>query len=225
MDDVLDERHFDVESRPVLHVHGFAELQDDGVLGLVAIIVLAMLLSYLVVRRPSKLNSSIDTVSMLPYIMPGSVVGIAMVTSFNNRPLMLVGTMIIMIMAVVIRRLPYTTRSATATLIQIPMSIMQFCLLPFIQKIKTFFAITVPMMSSGIISGAILSWVAIVTELSSAVILYTNKTITLTLSCYIAVSRSQYGQAAAFATVLTIITVISLIVYMKISKSEENVRL
>ena len=38
------------------------------------------------------------------------------------------------------------------------------------------------MMGNGIMSGAVLSWVAIVTELSSAIILYNNRNITLTMS-------------------------------------------
>ena len=38
-------------------------------------------------------------------------------------------------------------------------------------EMKTFFRITVPMMGNGIMSGAILSWVTIITELSTAIIL------------------------------------------------------
>ena len=41
------------------------------------------------------------------------------------------------------------------------------------------------MMSSGIVSGAILSFVAIITEGSSAVILYNNSTMTLTTGTYL----------------------------------------
>ena len=88
-------------------------------------------------------------------------------------------------------------------------------------KMKTFMGITVPMMSNGILSGAILSWVAIVTELSSSVILYSNKTTTLTMQAYIYIGRGEYGTAAAFAAILTIITAISLLIYMALSKTED----
>ena len=87
-------------------------------------------------------------------------------------------------------------------------------------KAKTFSRITVPMMSNGILSGAILSWVAIVTELSSSVILYSNKTATLTMQAYIYIGRGEYGTAAAFASVLTVITAISLFIYMAVNKSD-----
>jgi iron(III) transport system permease protein len=77
------------------------------------------------------------------------------------------------------------------------------------------------MMGSGILSGAILSWVSIVTELSSSVILYSNKTTTLTMQAYIYIGRGEYGTAAAFAAILTVVTAISLFIYMAVSKSED----
>jgi len=189
-----------------------------GVIALMAIILLAILISYLVVRRSNALNHTIDTISMLPYIMPGSVIAIALVIAFGRKPLVLTGTLAIMIIAVIIRRLPYTTRSATATLIQIPLSIEEASISLGASKMKTFFGITVPMMSNGIISGAILSWVSIVTEVSSAVILYNNKSITLTVGTYAAVNRGNFGEAAAFASVTTVLTAISLLIYLKLNK-------
>lgn len=192
-----------------------------GIGSLALIIVFAILIAYLVVRRSSIANNAIDTMSMLPYIMPGSVIGIALVMAFSDKPLALTGTMTIMIVSLVIRRMPYTIRSATATLMQIPMSIEEAAISLGASKVKTFVKITVPMMSSGIISGAILSWVSIVTELSSAIILYNNKTITLTMSAYVAISRGNYGLAAAFSAVLTVLTTVSLLIYLAVSKSED----
>ena len=171
-------------------------------------------------RRPNPFNHLIDTVSMLPYIMPGSVIAIALVIGFGRKPIVLTGTLTVMIIAVIIRRLPYTTRSATATLMQISMSIEEAALSLGSSKINTFFKITVPMMSSGIVSGAILSWVSIVTEVSSAAILYNNRSITLTVGTYAAVSRGNVGEGAAFAAVTTVLTALSLLVYIKINRNE-----
>lgn len=191
-----------------------------GVVTLVTIVLLAILISYLVVRRKSVLNNTIDTMSMLPYIIPGSVVGIALVTSFNTGWMTLTGTAVIMIIAMCIRRIPYTIRSSVATLQQIPMSIEEAAISLGTSKAKTFFRITVPMMSSGIVAGAILSWVSIITELSSSIMLYSVKTTTLTLMVYTLVNRGTYGQAAAVSTVLTVFTILSLALFTKISKDD-----
>ena len=192
-----------------------------GGLALIVVIVLAILIAYLVVRRNNLMNKVIDTVSMVPYIIPGSVVGIALVMAFNKKPLVLTGTMIIMIVALVIRRIPYTIRSSTATLQQISMSIEEAAISLGSSKLKAFFRITVPMMANGILSGAIMSWVTIITELSTAIILYNLNTITLTLATYTYVSRVNYGIAAAYATILTVSTIISLLIYMKVTGNKE----
>ena len=196
-----------------------------GIIALAVIIVIAVVLAYLVVRRNNALNHSLDTIAMLPYIMPGAVIGIALLIAYGSKPIALTGTMAIMIMSFAIRRMPYTIRSATATLMQIPISIEEAAISLGASKLKTFVKITVPMMSNGILSGAILSWVAIVTELSSSVILYSNKTTTLTMQAYIYIGRGEYGTAAAFEAILTVITALSLFLYMAISKSEDDIQL
>ena len=192
-----------------------------GIAALVLVIILAILIAYLVVRRNNLMNKTIDTLSMVPYIIPGSVVGIALVMAFSKRPLALTGTATIMIIALVIRRIPYTIRSSTATLQQIPMSIEEAAISLGSSKLKAFFTITVPMMANGILSGAIMSWVTIITELSTAIILYNLNTITLTLATYTYVARGNYGVAAAYATILTVTTIISLLIYMKVTGNKE----
>lgn len=192
-----------------------------GGIALVLIILLAILISYLVVRRNNQLNKLIDTLSMVPYIIPGSVVGIALVIAFNTKPLVLTGTAVIMVVALIIRRIPYTIRSSVAILQQIPITIEEAAISLGSSKMKAFFKVTVPMMGNGILSGAILSWVTIITELSTAIILYNLKTITLTLAIYTYVSRGNYGIAAALATILTALTIVSLMIFMKVSKTKE----
>ncbi len=188
---------------------------------LVIIIVVAVLIAYLVTRRGNFLNHAIDTVSMLPYIMPGAVIGIGLIIAFNRPPFNLTGTLAVIIIALAIRRMPYTSRSATANMMKIPISVEEAAISLGASKVKTFVGITVPMMSSGIISGAVLSWVSIITEMSSGVILYNNQTITLTISTYSAIVRGTFGVAAVFATITTVFTIICLVLYLKFTKMED----
>ena len=192
-----------------------------GLMALAIVIIMSIMIAYLVVRRNNSVNRVIDVLSMIPYIIPGSVVGIALAMTFSKKPIVLTGTVAIMVIALVIRRNPYTIRSSVATLQQIPMSIEEAAISLGSSKLKTFFTITVPMMANGILSGAILSWVTIITELSTAIILYNLKTVTLTLAVYTYVSRGNYGIAAAYATILTVTTVISLAIFMRVSKNKE----
>ena len=61
----------------------------------------------------------------------------------------------------------------------------------------------------------------IITELSTAICLYTVRTQTLTLAIYTYVSRGNDGIAAALATILSLTTVVSLLLFMKLSKSKD----
>lgn len=192
-----------------------------GLITLAATISVAVLISYLVVRLPNRLNSLIDTFSMLPYVIPGSVVGISLVMSYNKRPLVLTGTMLIMVIAISIRRMPYTIRSSVATLQQIPITVEEAAESLGASRMRTFLKVTIPMMKNGIISGAILSWITILTELSTSIILYSSKTITLTMATYNFVSRGNYGSAAAAASILTMFTTISLLLFFKLTNSKE----
>lgn len=187
------------------------------VISLAFILVFAVLIAYISVRRRNPLTGAVDMISMIPYIIPGTVVGIAMVSSFNRPPLILTATVAIMIISLVIRRLPYTIRSSVATLQQIPLSIEEAAISLGSSKLKTFIRITVPMMSSGIIAGAILSWVTLVTELSTAIFLYTARTQTLTVAIYTQIVRGHYGVASAMATLLTGITIVSMIIFNIVS--------
>ncbi len=192
-----------------------------GIITLAVTVIIAVLTAYLIVRRGGILNNIIDTLSMIPYIVPGSVVGISMILAFNRQPLVLTGTMAIMIIAISIRRMPYTIRSSVAALQQIPLTVEEAAESLGTGRMKTFVQITIPMMARGIISGAIISWITILTELSTSIILYSSQTTTLTLSTYIYVSRGTYGPAAASATILTLFTMISLLLFFKLTKSSD----
>ena len=193
-----------------------------SIIALAVIVIIAVIVAYLVVRRSSVLSHTVDTISMLPYIMPGAVIGIALIVAFNNQYISLTGTMTIMVIALAIRRMPYTSRSATATMMQIPISTEEAAISLGASKIKTFMRVTVPQMTSGIVSGAILSFVSIITEMSSGIFLYNNSTITLTLSTYNAITLGSYGTASAFATVTTLLTIGCLILYLVCTRGSEK---
>ena len=199
-------------------------VQNTIVIPMIALaitVLMSVLMAYLSVRRRNPLSKTVDTLSMVPYIIPGTVVGIAMVTSFNHRPLLLTNTVAIMVISLIIRRLPYTVRSSVAILHQIPMSIEEAALSLGSTKLKTFFEITLPMMSSGVVAGAILSWVTMISEMSTAMILYTGKTQTLTVAVYGQIIRGNYGIASAMASVLTVLTILSLVIFSAFNKKGE----
>ncbi len=188
-----------------------------GLISISIIVIFGILISYLTVRKKNLLNSSLDTITMFPYIVPGSVLGISFLFAFNNPPLLLSGTALVMIIAFSIRRLPYTVRSSTAIIGQISPSVEEAAISLGASELKTFTKVTVPMMMPGVLAGAIMSWVTIISELSSSIILYTNSTQTLTIAIYTEVIRGNYGNASAYSTILTITSILSLLIFYRLT--------
>lgn len=195
-------------------------------IALVVTVVIGVIIAYLTVRRRNPINSTIDVFSMVPYIIPGTVMGIAFLMAFNNGILntgilSIGGTLTIMVVALVVRRLPYAIRSSVNALQQIPMSTEEAAQSLGSSKFNTFLKITVPMMLPGIIAGAILSWITMISELATAILLYTVKTQTLTIAIYTQVIRGNYGVAGALSTILAFLTVLSLLILNKIGKTDD----
>lgn len=188
-----------------------------AVIALTVMIVLGILIAYIIVRRRSKFNNMLDTLIMFPYVIPGSVLGITLLVAFNKQPMVLSGTAAIIIIAYIIRKIPYTVRSSASILYQIDPSIEEASINLGVSPMKTFFKVTAVMMAPGVFSGAILSWITTINELSSTVILYTGRTSTISVAVYTEVVRASFGTAAALASILTLTTIISIIVFNRVS--------
>ena len=186
-----------------------------GLIAIVIIIFMGMFIAYISTRKKNFLTGVIDTITMFPYIIPGSVIGITLLLAFNSKPLLLSGTAAILVISFVIRRMPYTLRSSAAILYQISPSLEEASISLGCSPVKTFFKVTAVMMLPGVLSGAILSWITVINELSSSVILYTGTTRTMSVTIYTEVIRASYGTAAALSTILTVTTVISLLIFFK----------
>ena len=184
---------------------------------MVMIVFLGMTVAYLTTRRKSWLTDCIDTLTMFPYIIPGSVLGITLLLAFNEEPMLLSGTALIIIISLVIRRLPYTLRSSSAILYQISPSLEEASISLGASPLRTFFKVTAVMMLPGVMSGAILSWITAINELSSSVILFTGATKTMSVAIYTEVIRASYGTAAALSTILTVTTITAMVIFFKVS--------
>ena len=112
---------------------------------------------------------------------------------------------------------PYTIRSSTAIISQISPSIEEAAVSLGASELRSFTEVTLPMMMPGVISGAIMSWVTVISELSSSIMLYRGSTQTLTVSVYTEVIRDCFGNAAAYSIVLTVTSVLSLLLFFKLT--------
>ncbi|WP_430481821.1 ABC transporter permease [Rossellomorea marisflavi] len=192
-----------------------------GLIAIIIIIILGMLIAYVSVRRKNFFTSLLDTIAMFPYIIPGSVLGITLLVAFNDEPLLLSGGAAIMIISYVIRRLPYTMRSSAAIIYQLSPSLEEASISLGYSQLRTFLNVTAKLMMPGVLAGALLSWITVINELSSSIILFTGSTRTMSVAIYSEVIRASYGTAAALSTILTVTTIITLIIFFTFNKTKE----
>ena len=194
---------------------------EFGLIAIAIVVILGTLFAYLTVRKTNFFSKILDVFIMFPYVIPGTIFGLLLLMSYNRPPLVLSGTAAIIIISYVIRRMPYTVRSSAAILRQISPSIDEASASLGYGSMQTFFNVTMPVMVPGIVSGAILSWITILNELSSTLMLYTGRTQTMTVTIFQEISRGGYGTAAALSTILTVTMVISLLIFFKLTNSED----
>jgi iron(III) transport system permease protein len=195
-----------------------------GLTALAILVIVAVLVAYVTVRRRGALSGALDTMTMVPYVVPGLIIGIALVTAFSQGPLILTGTFAIMVIALAIRRLPYSVRAIAALMHQFSPSIEEAAISLGASKLRTLLQVIVPALAPGILSGAVLSWVTIITELSTTLFLYNTSTQTLSLGIYAQVIRGQLGTAAALSTILLVLTMISLFLLMRLPGGQRELR-
>ena len=144
-------------------------------------IVLAFFISYIVLRTKIKGRHLLDYIAMSAIAIPGLVLGIGYLRTFNaftnpldDKPLASWWFMIVLILAV--RRLPYALRAANAALMQISKFLEESAESLGARKVTIFRKILVPLMTGGLLAGFITSFSTATVELSATIMLVSTET-------------------------------------------------
>lgn len=187
---------------------------------LIAVILIAVvgtLLGFVIARRRRLSVRILDPLLMIPYMVPGTVLGIGFIVAFNRKPLYLAGTGMIIIITYFIRRLPYSVRSASSILKQIDPELEEAGINLGATPARTFNTIALPLMKSGIISGAVMSWITSMNELSASILLYVGRTMTMPIKVYMSVLDGYFGTASAMSTILLFVTGLALYIVNRLN--------
>lgn len=130
-------------------------------------------IAYVIVKKRYPIFSqTLNLLVMVPYIIPGTVLAIGFILLFNKPPLLLTGTWLILVLAYFVRKLPYSVKSAESALYRIHPALEEAAKSLGARPARSFFSVTFPLMIGGVISGATLSFLQIMTEISSTIMLY-----------------------------------------------------
>ncbi|MCX8012743.1 MAG: iron ABC transporter permease, partial [Rectinema sp.] len=177
--------------------------------------VLGSLIAYITERRKPRGARILDMAVMAPFILPGTVVSVALLSAFAGKSSVpLTGTYAIIIIAYMVRRTPYVYRSVAASLTQLNPSLEEASTIAGAPWFYTFRRVSVPLILPGIISGSILTFSTLLQELSTTILLYSPKTRTVPILIYGAVADGKLGEASALSVLLLV--VVFVIVYLSL---------
>ena len=181
-----------------------------GAGGATLAILLAALVSFLSLRTRLPGHRALEQLAMLPLAFPGTVLAYGMLRAWIQPPLVLYGTMWILLAAYVGRYLPYGVQSTSSALAQIHPELEESSLMSGASWPATFRHITLPLLRSGIIAGWILLFVSFLRELSASVLLYTPKQVVLSVALFDLWASGDIGYLSALSVLMIVIAVVAL---------------
>jgi iron(III) transport system permease protein len=193
---------FDRDLRPLVNTLVFASAAA------LCVTLIGVPIGYVVTRWRAGVATVLDVVATLPFAVAGTVLAIGFVVSFNSGPVILTGGPLILVLAYTVRKVPFAVRSASAIVHQIDVSLEEASISLGRSPLHTFLRIVVPLMLGGILSGVVLTWVTVASELSATVVLYSGQWRTMTVVMFQALEGGGAGIATAAASTLIIVTLI-----------------
>lgn len=161
---------------------------------------------YASARGRMRARWALDITIMLPFVLPGLVIGVAYLIAFNSGPLVLTGTALILVLAYFTRRVAFVFRTVTAAISQIDPKLEDASTICGATWGMTMRHVLVPLVAPAVLSGAILVFSTLIGELSATVLLYSAQWKTISIAIYELVLGDQLAEASAIGTISTLLT-------------------
>lgn len=179
----------------------------------VATILLAVLVSWFVVRRQrtgNGLANYLATVSFLPQCVPSIVIGLAFIFVYVRFPIPIYGTLWIIALAMTTRYLAFSSRTATSALMQVHGELEEASQMSGAQWTKTLRRITMPLLAPAMIN--VFLWVAVhaMQELSMAIMLYNPDTVVVSTMIWSMWQNGRTADAAVLGVILILLSALLL---------------
>ena len=172
---------------------------------------LGLMVGYAVVRgRGTLLSKWLEGVAFAPYIFPSIAFGAIYIGMFSTSwgPIpALYGTFTILVLITVVKNLPFTSRTGIAAMLQIDNSIEETARVQGIGWIKRMFKIVIPLSSSGLVSGMLLTFITAMRELSLIILLISPSNMVLTGLLFFYNEQDMSQHAGAVTLLLTLIII------------------
>ena len=166
----------------------------------------AVLAAFITSRPTLPLRNAIDFLAVLPAALPGVFIGVGYLLAFNGPPIILSGTVWILVLALSFWHIPLGYQAARAQLKQIERSIEEAAQDLGATGLRVLWDVYLPLLGPAFMASFINAFIRAVTNLSIVVFLITPRTLVATYSILAMIGGGFWGAAAALTTALLAIT-------------------
>lgn len=184
--------------------------------------IIGILLQYYVLIRDYKAMKIIDFIATMPYIVPGTFLGIGYILAFNKPPLELTGTLLIVILNVTFRQLPFATKVGYSTLAQINNDTINSAKDLGGHNLHVIKDVILPLSKSGLYISFVNGFTSTMTTIGSIIFLVYPKQKLATMVMFDVIESGKYGigSVIAFLIILTCLMINGLY-YFLLSRKEK----
>ncbi len=173
-----------------------------------AIVLLTAVASWLVVRSRARGRWLVDNLASMPLVIPGLVVGVALLVVYLRTPIPIYGTIWILFIAYLTRYIPYGMRYASISMYQIGSELEESAYVSGASWWHTFRRVHLPLLVPGLLAGWIYIVIVSVRELSSSILLYSPGNEVLSVLIWEQWENGQFTELAALGIVMVVILVV-----------------
>jgi iron(III) transport system permease protein len=194
------------------YIQPFVNSLQASIVGLIITLIVGVLVANLIRGKQNSLKTIMEASSSIPYGIPGTVIGICLILSFNEPNIfsfnsVLIGGFWILPLAYAIRNLPIITQATKAGLQSIDPSLEEASKTLGASVIKTWRSITFPIVSPFIMEASMLVFINAFGEFVATVLLYTADTKTMPIEIYAQMRMYNNGMAATYGVILFLIVI------------------
>jgi iron(III) transport system permease protein len=183
--------------------HGFKNSLLLGLGSATVVMLITAVASWIVVRTKMRGRTAIDNLAFLPLVIPGLVLGVAILSIYLRAPwLPVYGTLWILFIAYMTRYMPYGMRYSSTSMFQIGRELEESALMSGAGWFQTFRRIVLPLLVPGFVAGWIYIVVVSVRELGSSVLLYSPGREVLSIAIWEMWRNGQFPELCALGILM-----------------------
>ena len=189
--------------------------------GLFWSLLLATVSASFIARNNSCWRHILDFCVLLPFIVPGVVFAVALISTFNGPPLALHLTGALVVCAYILTSMPYGVRSISASFSQVSRSMEESSSVLGAPSLLTFAKVTAPLIRPGIAAGAIMIFIACMQEVAITLMTCPPQWRPLSTYIFMEIQEGNVFNASAYGVILFLLIVIPYSLYF-VFTSKQN---